>query len=368
MSSIYPINNFLPRQHGFGAGGNFQGHGSSRYQYGTATRGLSTVRFPAAAAFPAVAPFYWMRLIDNQGRSQTYEFRPDIAAPSTVSPVQAPSVAGRKVVAIQGLAAALVADQFVLAVTQTSIVAAQSFAPPLNAGSHLGIVAWQNTAQAVDDEVLLMQFVPGPGGLIVFTGPPAAPAGLFAISRFFGGSGSLFSGAAKASGFINCVAGALLVDTETFTIAGLAAGATVNPGNIVFEFDSGGGVTAGRVAVPFTGGDAASVVAASVVAAINNPGAPPAGPNTSPGFWQVIASLADPVGLPGVVLLRYRFGGSRAGSVLSPVFITDTVANAGFAVGGMAGGQDMSLFAPLRWGLSRGAVPFAPIDLPGGEG
>jgi hypothetical protein len=116
-----------------------------------------------------------------------------------------------------------------------------------------------------------------------------------------------------ATGTITAVAGASLVDGETFTI---------NDGintPTVFEFDSGGGVGGGNVAVTFTGGDSASTVAASILAAINGVGA----------TLLVTASS----GGGAVTNVTHDRGGTVGNNA-----ITETVANAGFIVTGLTGG------------------------------
>ena len=70
-----------------------------------------------------------------------------------------------------------------------------------------------------------------------------------------------------ATGTITCVAGVSLVDGETFTINDGVNAA------VVFEFDSNGIVTPGRVGVTFTGAYTAGQVRDAVIAAINGVGA-----------------------------------------------------------------------------------------------
>jgi hypothetical protein len=116
-----------------------------------------------------------------------------------------------------------------------------------------------------------------------------------------------------ATGTINAVGGANLVDGETFTL---------NDGihtPTVFEFDSGGGVTGGNVAVTFTGGDSASTVAASIISAIN-------------GVTSTLFITATSGGGAVVNLTHDRQG------TVGNYTITDTVADGGFTVSGMSGG------------------------------
>jgi hypothetical protein len=70
-----------------------------------------------------------------------------------------------------------------------------------------------------------------------------------------------------AVGLIGCGDGSAFVDGDIFT---LRDGRHVEQN---FEFDSGGGVTAGNVAVPFTGGDSEATIATNIAAAINGVGA-----------------------------------------------------------------------------------------------
>jgi len=119
-----------------------------------------------------------------------------------------------------------------------------------------------------------------------------------------------------ATGSITAIAGASIVDTETFTITNAAGVAKV------FEFDSGGGVTGANVAVAFTGGDSAATVAAAIRAAING----------VVGFGVIAAA---PVGaLVGLTQSDPGVDGNVA--------ITETVANAGFLVSGFTGGTDVA--------------------------
>lgn len=118
--------------------------------------------------------------------------------------------------------------------------------------------------------------------------------------------------AVAATGTITTVAGASLVDGETFTLND-----GVNPA-VIFEFDSNSTVTPGHVAVVFTGGDTLATVRGAMVTAINGAAS--------------LAITAAPGGA-GVVLLTNDSAGA-AGNVA----ITDTVANAGFLHTGMSGG------------------------------
>lgn len=118
---------------------------------------------------------------------------------------------------------------------------------------------------------------------------------------------------AAATGSITTVSGANLNDGETFTLND-----GINPPT-VFEFDSGGGVTGGNVAVPFTGGDADTVVAAAILSAINGVGA----------TLFITASS----GGGAVTALTHDRGGTVGNRA-----ILDTVANAGFTTTGMTGG------------------------------
>lgn len=126
---------------------------------------------------------------------------------------------------------------------------------------------------------------------------------------------SAFTSPVAASGSITTVAGANLVDTETFTLND-----GVNPA-VVFEFDlNGGGVTPGNEAVVYTAADSATVVRDAMIAAIN--GAASLDITASPGGPAQVLLVNDAVGTAGNVA------------------ITDTVADAGFTTTGMSGGVD----------------------------
>jgi hypothetical protein len=117
----------------------------------------------------------------------------------------------------------------------------------------------------------------------------------------------------SATGTITAVAGSLLVDGETFTLNdGINAAK-------VFEFDSGGGVTGGNVAVPFTGGDSAATVASAIQTAINGVG----------------STLLITASSGGGALTNLTH--DRAGTV-GNVAISETVADVGFLFSGMSGG------------------------------
>lgn len=121
--------------------------------------------------------------------------------------------------------------------------------------------------------------------------------------------------AKKAKGTITCVAKANLVDGETVTIGD-------GTNTKVFEFDvNGTGVTAGRVQVNVSAASTAADVAALLHAAING---------VTTGL--LVTSVDN---LDGTLDLVADVAGA-AGNVS----ITDTVANAGFSVTGMAGGVD----------------------------
>lgn len=138
---------------------------------------------------------------------------------------------------------------------------------------------------------------------------------------------------AFATGSITVPAGggAALVDGETFTLND-----GVNPAT-VFEFDSGGGVGVGRVAVPFTGGDTQATVRGAIVTAIQGVGAG-LRISASPGGAGVVNLAAD----------RCLVAGNVA--------ITDTVADAGFLVVGMAGGADEGETFTLNDGVNPATV------------
>jgi hypothetical protein len=117
----------------------------------------------------------------------------------------------------------------------------------------------------------------------------------------------------KATGSITAVAGSLLVDGQTFTLNDGVNAATI------FEFDSNSSVTGGHIAVPFTNGDSAATVAASIRTAINN----------VTSALQITASA--PVGsVVGLTNDNYGTQGNQT--------ITETVVDSGFIVTGMSGG------------------------------
>lgn len=117
-----------------------------------------------------------------------------------------------------------------------------------------------------------------------------------------------------ASGSITAVAGASLVDGEIFTLND----GTNTP--TIFEFDSGGGVTGGHVAVAFTGGDSAATVAAAIRSAINGVG----------GTLLITAGTVTGSTVP----LTNDVVGAQGNQT-----ITETVVNSGFVVTGMSGGS-----------------------------
>lgn len=122
--------------------------------------------------------------------------------------------------------------------------------------------------------------------------------------------------AVGASGMITVVAGASLVDGETFTLNDGAHAAKV------FEFDSNAAVTPGNVAVTFTGGDSVATIKAAVIAAINGA--------------ATLDITAAPGGTGEVLLVNDLASAAGNQSIL------DTVANPGFIVTGMAGGVTVS--------------------------
>jgi len=119
---------------------------------------------------------------------------------------------------------------------------------------------------------------------------------------------------AEATGSITTVAGANLVDGETFTLDDGSNTPTV------FEFDDDATVTAGRVAVAFTALNTATQIRDAIISAINGVGA----------GLAITASIG---GSAKVALVNDDTG--TAGNVP----ITHTVADAGFAVIGMTGGD-----------------------------
>ncbi len=120
--------------------------------------------------------------------------------------------------------------------------------------------------------------------------------------------------AAAATGSITTVAGASLVDGETLTLDDGVNTPTV------FEFDSNAAVSPGNIAVTFVGGDTATQVRDAIIAAVNGVGA----------GLAITASIG---GASEVILTNDATG------TVGNAAITDTVANAGFVVVGMTGGD-----------------------------
>lgn len=142
--------------------------------------------------------------------------------------------------------------------------------------------------------------------------------------------------AAAAKGSITAVSGANLLEGETFTLDD-----GVNPPT-VFEFDGDASVSSGNVAVAFTLGDAATDMAAAIQAAINGVGA------------GLAITAGSPVGT--VVPLTNGATGTVGNSA-----ITHTVANAGFIVRGMTGG-DGQVSIPITAGARSPAQIVTDID------
>lgn len=150
---------------------------------------------------------------------------------------------------------------------------------------------------------LVSKRVPLTGGNITI---PAAPNNVLNLN---------FGDAVSASkGSITAVAGNLLIDGETFTLDD-----GVND-PVVFEFDSGGGVTGTNVSVAFTSGDSAAVVAGAIQTAING----------------VTSDLLITAGAPTGAVVPLTNDSTGEGGNQS---VTDTVANVGFIVRGMTGGD-----------------------------
>jgi hypothetical protein len=125
----------------------------------------------------------------------------------------------------------------------------------------------------------------------------------------------LIDGVAQAAtGLITTVAGALLVDGETFTLDD-----GVNPPT-VFEFDDNSNVTVGNIAVPFTALDTATQVRDAIIASVNGVGA---------GLEMTASIFAA-----NQVRLTNDSTGDQGNTD-----IAETVADAGFVVVGMSGGD-----------------------------
>ena len=136
------------------------------------------------------------------------------------------------------------------------------------------------------------------------------------------------------TGTITAVSGANLVDGETFTITNRRGV------KVTFEFDSNSAVTAGNVAVTFTGGDNSTTVATAIAAAISA---------------QANLGLAS-VGVGATVTNTARLSGpdwNAAG--------VDTVANGTFVITDVTGGTYAGF--PLQ-GASAGTAGYweKPFD------
>lgn len=151
--------------------------------------------------------------------------------------------------------------------------------------------------------------------VIVVVTEAVANAGFVVVNSIPVQNSRIVGHGAVSLGKITSTTGANIADTETFTINDGTNAATV------FEFDSGGGVTPGNIAIAYAGTETAAQMAALIATAINA-----RAPTTlrvraynSTGSAEV--QLENMI--PGV-------SGNQA--------ITDTVANAGFVVAGFADG------------------------------
>lgn len=322
--------------------------GRSLYQYGIGIRAQAGFKFPAAAAFPAIAPFDTLLLNDSSGSGWwTFIFRPDLAPATTV--------VGRVItLGILGLTNTQVAQAFGTAVNQVSSLA--SMGDPT---ARLNFVAGLHGAPNAN-AITITHVLPGITG---DSDASAVTAAGFVTTGFLPGVSStgVFAGKSRPTGFILPVDGAQLVDGETFTIE-----VPNNTGGVIvvtFEFDSGAGVTPPNTAVPFTALDTTAQIGASIVAAMNNPAANPAG--RGPIFGALARLLT--FGPTSVVYIQSN-PGSIGGGLISQRLMTETVASLGFVVVGMSGGQDGSIGIPLLWGPKRGLVPNQFGFETGGEG
>jgi hypothetical protein len=122
------------------------------------------------------------------------------------------------------------------------------------------------------------------------------------------------------TGIITVVSGAQLIDGETFSFMQSA------PYGAVFEFDSDGIITPGRIAVPFTAADTVAIVRNSVITAING--------NKrlvgDPAAYRV--NVVASIGGPTDVLLTTDVLTGAAATDNPTQFggVIDTVADAGF--------------------------------------
>ncbi len=149
--------------------------------------------------------------------------------------------------------------------------------------------------------------------------------------------------AVLATGTITTVAGALLVDGETFTIDD-------GDGATTFEFDSDGTIDSDFVTVPFTAADSADVVRDAVIAAIaGESGFSVTASNGGAATVNLVQDLAS-------------FDGNIA--------LTEDVAAGGFAVTGMTGGVGFEpgtyvydCWVDLAAGARHNVIPPSPLHI-----
>ncbi len=159
----------------------------------------------------------------------------------------------------------------------------------------------------------------GSGGAIssnLFLAMLNKPFGTMLVSRVSASAATsstlILTGAASATGTIQTVTFALMVDAETVTISD---GVTSK----IYEFDkTGDGVVGGHVTVNISGAVSAQDCANALISAINGSG------------QTLVAASSNSTGLIALT--------NTVAGVAGNVTITETVANAGFTVSGMAGG------------------------------
>lgn len=96
--------------------------------------------------------------------------------------------------------------------------------------------------------------------------------------------------------------------------------------SMTFEYDSGGGVTTGRTAVPFTTGDTAAQMASALTTAIN-----------SVGPLQITAAV-NVLGSTQVILTNTRSNSGASGNIAITLTATDPLFSGAVPIVGMGGG------------------------------
>jgi hypothetical protein len=164
-----------------------------------------------------------------------------------------------------------------------------------------------------------------------------APDGTVKLSNLAYMSLTTTTTGVAATGSLTAVAGASLVDGETFTLNDGVNSPTT------FEFDDNGSVTPGNVAVTFTGLDLASFVATTISAAINGVGS------------GLAITAAVPVG--AVMSLS-----NDAIGVVGNTASSDTVVDSGFVLTNMTGGTNTTS-SDVRYDMKAPTVVGGPYSV-----